>query len=105
MIATSISRLPNAVKDKEFDRRVDAVVAAPDADQEKHRHQRRLEEKVKDKQIERDKNADHRRFEQQQKDIKRRPLFSTACHVEITAIGMINVVKITSQRLRPSTPT
>ena len=59
-------------KDKEFNRRIDAIVAAPDADEEKHRDKRRLEEQVKDKQIQGHKNADHGRLEEQQKDIKRR---------------------------------
>src|SRR5258706_9222449 len=34
-------------KDKEFDRRIDAILTAPDADQEEHRNQRGFEKQVK----------------------------------------------------------
>ena len=63
-------------KNKEFDRRVNTVIAAPDADQEKHRHERRFEKQIKNQQVERHKNADHRAFKQQHEHVKcRRPLF------------------------------
>ena len=60
---------------KKLDRRIDAIFAAPDADKEKHRNQRRFKEKIKNEQIERDENADHRAFQQQQKNVKSRVAF------------------------------
>ena len=42
-----------------------AFGTAPDADQEEQRHQRQLEEYVKEDNIERQEDADHPRFQQQ----------------------------------------
>ena len=50
--------------DEEFDRCVDASFSAPNSDEKEHRHQRRLEEQVKEQEIKRDEHSDHRRFQQ-----------------------------------------
>src|SRR5215212_3146805 len=50
---------------KKLDRRIDAVFAAPDTNQEKQRNQGSLEKQVENQQIQRNENANHRAFEQQ----------------------------------------
>ena len=51
--------------EQELDRRVLAVRAAPDGDQEVHRQQHHLEEHVEQEQVERDEDAHHARGQQQ----------------------------------------
>ena len=46
---------------EELDRRVEAPVAAPDADQEVHRHQHDFPEQEEQQEVERDEGADHAR--------------------------------------------
>src|SRR6185436_3637666 len=55
----------------ELDRRVDAPLVAPDADQEIHRHQHGVPEHVEQKEVERHEDAHHRAFEQQHEDAER----------------------------------
>ena len=52
----------------ELDRGVDALVVAPDADQEIHRDQDEVPEHVEQEDVERAEDADHRRLEQQHED-------------------------------------
>ena len=52
----------------ELDRGVDALVVAPDADQEVHRDQHEVPEDVEEEEVERAEDADHRRLEQQHED-------------------------------------
>ena len=51
--------------DEELERGVDAVLAAPLADQEVHRDQAELEEDEEEHQVQRDEDADHGRLEHQ----------------------------------------
>ena len=53
---------------EELERRIDASWAAPDADQEVHRHQRELPEDVEQEQVLRDEYARHADFQQQEED-------------------------------------
>ena len=55
--------------EKELDRRVDPVLAAPHPDQQRHRDQHDLPEDVEDEEIERHEHAEHAGFEQQQRDV------------------------------------
>ncbi len=48
---------------KKLDRSVQTILAAPDSDQEIHRHERYFEEQVKQKQVHRSKHTDHRRLQ------------------------------------------
>ena len=57
----------------ELDRRVDAVAAAPDPDDEVHRDQHGLPEDVEEEEIERHEHAQHARLEQQHGDRKLLP--------------------------------
>jgi hypothetical protein len=52
-----------ALVQEEFIRRIDAVLATPDADNEVHGDEHRLEEEIEQKQVERHKRADDQRFE------------------------------------------
>ena len=52
----------------ELDRRVDALVVAPDPDEEVHRDEHRVPEHVEQEEIERDEDADHRGFEREDED-------------------------------------
>src|SRR3989441_10413255 len=52
----------------ELDRRVNAVGAAPDADDEVHRDQHRLPEDVEEEEVEADEHAEHPRLEDQHRD-------------------------------------
>ena len=45
-----------------------AVLAAPDADQEVHRHQADLPEDVEQHEVQRDEDAEHAHFQQQEED-------------------------------------
>src|SRR5688500_1147068 len=54
---------------EEFYCRVNSSLATPNANQEKHRHQRRLEEQIEEEQIQRYKHAHHCASQQHQKDV------------------------------------
>ena len=62
MMPSSMKKRAGDGEEEELDRGVDAVRAAPDADEEVHRQQRQLEEDVEEEQVGRDEDADHRRF-------------------------------------------
>ena len=64
--------------EQELHRRVDALVVAPDADEEIHRNQHRVPEHVEQEQVEREEHAQHARFEQEHED---RELFDLALDV------------------------
>ena len=51
---------------EEFDRRIEPPLAAPDADQEIHRHEHHFPENVEEHEIERHENAEHARLQQQE---------------------------------------
>ena len=53
---------------EELDRRIHTLRAAPDADQEIHRHEREFPEDVEQEQVLRQENAHHADFEQQEED-------------------------------------
>ena len=53
--------------DEKLDGRVDSSFASPNSDQEEHRHQRSLEEKIEEQQIQRNEDANHCAFQQEQK--------------------------------------
>ena len=57
--------LPKAVYRKNLMRRVDAPLAAPDADHQEHRDQHRLPEQVEQEQVLRDEGAQHRELDQE----------------------------------------
>jgi hypothetical protein len=52
----------------ELDGRVDALVVAPDPDEEIHRDEHRVPEHVEEEEVERDEDADHRRIEDEDQD-------------------------------------
>ena len=54
-------------EDHELERRVDATRAAPDADDEIHRHEHQLEHDVEEEEIERDEDADHADLEDEER--------------------------------------
>ncbi len=54
--------------EEELERRVDAFLAAPDADDQEHRDQPCLEEQVEQHQIQRAEHAQHQRFQHQEGD-------------------------------------
>jgi hypothetical protein len=60
-------RAEEGVKE-ELEARIDAVLAAPDADDQEHRDQARLEEQVEEHQIERHEHAQHQRFQHEEGD-------------------------------------
>ena len=53
---------------EEFERRIDAFLAAPDADNQEHRDQACLEEQIEQHQIQRHEHAQHQGFQQQECD-------------------------------------
>src|SRR5271166_6340877 len=53
---------------EELDRGVDPAAMAENADDQRHRDERRFPEEVKQEQIERDEDADHRRLKHQHED-------------------------------------
>src|SRR5687768_862542 len=53
-------------EDDELQRRVDAALAAPDADDQVHRHEHQLEEHVEEEEVEREEHADHADLEQEE---------------------------------------
>jgi hypothetical protein len=55
--------------EEELDRRVQPPVAAPDADEEVHRHQHDLPEQEEQQEVERNERADHAGLEHQQEDV------------------------------------
>ena len=55
--------------EEELDRRVETVLATPDANQEIHRHQRDFEEEVEEKKIHRSEDADHCRLQEKQQSV------------------------------------
>ena len=54
--------------EEELEGRVDAVLAAPDADDQEHRDQAALEEEVEEHQVQRGEDAEHQRFQHQEGD-------------------------------------
>ena len=61
-------RADQRVQEK-FDRGVQAAVAAPDADQEIHRHQHHFPEHIEEEEIERHENAQHADLQQQEQNV------------------------------------
>ena len=56
-------------EEEELDRRVAPLVASPDADEEEERHERELEEKVKENDVAGDEHSQHARAQQKQKAV------------------------------------
>ncbi len=54
--------------EEELERRINAFLAAPDADDQEHRDKPRLEEEVEEHKIERHEHAQHQRFQQEERD-------------------------------------
>jgi hypothetical protein len=55
--------------EEELDRRVEAVGAAPDADEEIHRHQHHFPEQEEEQEVERHEGAEHPGLQHQQEDV------------------------------------
>ena len=55
--------------EEEFDGRVEFPRAAPDADQEVHRHEHDFPEHIKEEEVERDENAEHAGLQHQHEDV------------------------------------
>jgi hypothetical protein len=76
MSATSISSEPISVYRKKLDRRIDPIGAAPYADDEIHRDQHRLEERIEQDAVERDESTvDEPRLDQERRHVLRDPGF------------------------------
>jgi len=54
-------------EDHELQRRVDAARAAPDPDDQVHRHEHQLEHHVEEEEVERDEHPDHADLEQEER--------------------------------------
>ena len=91
--------------EEELDRRVQPAVAAPDADQEVHRHQHHFPEQVEQEEIERHENAQHARPAAAGTECSTpSSRILIALQDERMEIEPSNVVSMTSRKLMPSMP-
>ena len=91
--------------EKELEARIDAPLAAPNADDEKHRDQAAFEEQIEQHQIQRAEHADHQRLQHEEGDhiFRRRAWLIDRQEARIEK-GIRNVVSSTKGIEKPSTP-
>ena len=83
----------------ELQRRVDAALSAPDADDQKQRNQHRLPEQIEDEKILRDERAEHRELQQKHHRVKQLLLLADRVNAPATTSGARKAVSSTSRML------
>ena len=83
----------------ELERRVDAPLAAPDADDQEHRDQHRFPEHVEQEQVLRHEGSQHRELDEEHHRVEELQSFWMALNAPATTSGPRNAVSTTSSTL------